>query len=52
MGVKNFQAWNDEQIPVYDCFEKLKGYKYLAVIDIDEYLVPKTEKTWTKLFVS
>ncbi|XP_045207921.2 uncharacterized protein LOC123559869 [Mercenaria mercenaria] len=50
VGVKNMQAWNDEQIPVFDCLEKLKGYKYLAVIDMDEYLIPKEVKTWPQLF--
>lgn len=52
IGVKNMQAWNDEQIPVYDCFEKLKGYKYVAVVDVDEYLIPKKQKNWMELFVS
>ena len=52
IGVKNYQAWNDEQIPVYDCLEKLKGYKYLAVIDFDEYIIPQQGGDWRALFVS
>ena len=52
IGVKNFQAWNDEQIPVFDCLEKLRGYKYLAVIDFDEYIMPQKDENWTTLFVS
>ena len=52
IGVKNFQAWNDEQISVYDCLEKLRGYKYLAVIDFDEYIIPQNGENWTTLFVS
>lgn len=50
IGVKNFQAWNDEQVPVFDCLEKLKGYKYIVVLDLDEYLIPKTDKTLMNLF--
>lgn len=50
--MKNYQAWNDEQIPVFDCLEKLRGYKYVVVLDIDEYLIPKSTKSWMELFVS
>ena len=52
IGVKNFQAWNDEQIPVWDCLEKLRGYKYMAVVDFDEYIIPEKDENWTKFFVS
>ena len=52
IGVKNFQAWNDEQLPVYDCLEKLRGYKYMAVVDFDEYIIPEKDDNWMTLFVS
>ena len=52
LGVKNFQAWNDEQLPVYDCLEKLRGYKYMAVVDFDEYIIPEKDDNWMTLFVS
>lgn len=50
VGGKNFQTWNDEQILIYDCLEKLKGYKYLVVLDIDEYLVPNHNKRLPEFF--
>lgn len=50
VGEKNYQAWNDEQILIYNCLEKLKGYKYLLVLDIDEYLVPNHQETLPQLF--
>lgn len=52
IGVKNMQAWNDEQVPVYDCLEKLRGYKYLMLIDMDEFLIPRQSRSLMELFVS
>jgi len=52
VGVKNYQAWNDEQIPVFDCLQRLQGYKYIVVLDLDEYLVPKRKQSWLTLLVS
>lgn len=48
VGVKNSQAWNDEQLVVFDCLERLKGYKYLIMLDIDEYLVPTLQNETLK----
>ncbi|XP_060592676.1 uncharacterized protein LOC132747344 isoform X2 [Ruditapes philippinarum] len=38
VGIKNFQGWNDEQVPVYDCQAKLSGHTYIALYDVDEFL--------------
>ena len=34
--------WNDEQIVAFDCQSRLHGYKYVGVIDTDEFMVPVT----------
>ena len=39
------QAWNDEQIAVFDCQERLKYYDYVAVIDTDEFVIPTATKS-------
>ncbi|KAL4228494.1 hypothetical protein ACF0H5_011542 [Mactra antiquata] len=53
VGVKNVQSWNDEQIALYDCQERLYFYDYVAVVDTDEFLIPKTDNfsnAWKKFF--
>ncbi|XP_053396878.1 uncharacterized protein LOC123551414 [Mercenaria mercenaria] len=48
-GMKTVQAWNDEQILVYDCQSRLRGYKYVGVIDMDEFIVPVTDRNFENM---
>ena len=34
------QAWQDEQVTVFDCQERLRGYSFVSVVDLDEFLLP------------
>ena len=54
VGVKIAQAFNDEQVALFDCMEKLTGYSLVGVLDIDEFLIPTPIgfPTWHNLFVS
>ena len=52
IGLHYFQAWQDEQVAVYDCQERLFKYKYIGVTDIDEFIVPYAYTTIQELFVS
>lgn len=38
------QSWNDEQIVLYDCQERLRNYDHIAVVDTDELIIPSTNK--------
>ncbi|XP_045208419.2 uncharacterized protein LOC123560247 [Mercenaria mercenaria] len=44
VGVKNMQSWNDEQIALFDCQERLRNYDYVAVVDTDEFIIPVTKR--------
>ena len=44
--------WNDEQIVVYDIFERYSGYSYFGIIDFDEYLIPSRNRTMKQMIVS
>ena len=44
--------FNHEAVSLMDGLERLKGYKYIVSIDIDEYIVPNRYETWMPLFVS
>ena len=46
------QAWQDEQVTVYDCQERLFRYKYIGVTDIDEFIVPYAYATLQEVIVS
>jgi len=35
-------AWVDEQVTVFDCIQRFRGYKYIGILDVDEFLVPKS----------
>ena len=37
------QAWNDQQVVVYDCMSRLWTYRYVGVFDKDEFIVPKLQ---------
>ena len=41
IGDKTTSSWSDEQLTVYDCHDRLRGYHYVGVIDLDEFLVPR-----------
>ena len=31
----------DEQVTVFDCMDRLKNFDYVAIIDVDEIVVPR-----------
>ncbi|WAR04914.1 hypothetical protein MAR_020283 [Mya arenaria] len=41
-GDKISQGFADEQIPLFDSQNRLAGYKYHALLDTDEFLIPNT----------
>ncbi|XP_060551474.1 uncharacterized protein LOC132713042 [Ruditapes philippinarum] len=43
-GMKTKEAWNIEQLVVHDCQGRLSGYQYVGVIDLDEFIVPVTDR--------
>ncbi|KAL3836351.1 hypothetical protein ACJMK2_021784 [Sinanodonta woodiana] len=49
VGQKSMQAWNDEQVPVFDCLERLNGYKYMGILDVDEFILPANDTTIPRL---
>ena len=51
VGQKIPQAWNDEQVVVYHCFDRLFNFKYVGIIDMDEFLVPHKDRNFEDLFV-
>ena len=40
-GIQQVQAWNDQQVLVFDCLSRLSTYKYIGLYDKDEYIVPE-----------
>jgi len=42
-GQNAVQAWNDQQVVVYDCMSRLWTYRYVGVFDKDEFIVPKLQ---------
>ena len=49
------QYWNDEQVLLFDCQERLRIYDYVAIMDTDEFLIPSTKQfknAWNIYFVS
>ena len=52
ISVNVHQAWQDEQVAVYDCQERLFRYKYVGVTDIDEFIVPYAYTTLQEVIVS
>ena len=54
LGQKYTLSWHDEQVVVFDCMERLQGYHYIAVLDLDEFLIPKYKEyyNWKVMLVS
>ncbi|XP_045196604.2 uncharacterized protein LOC123551620 [Mercenaria mercenaria] len=52
VGIKNFQGWNDEQVPVYDCQGKLSGYTFVGLYDVDEYVYAPEGQSLTHILNS
>ncbi|KAL4231491.1 hypothetical protein ACF0H5_009069 [Mactra antiquata] len=46
VGAKTPEAWDNEQMVVYDCQTRLRLYEFVGIIDIDEYIVPMTDKNF------
>ncbi|CAC5399551.1 unnamed protein product [Mytilus coruscus] len=44
VGQENVLAWVDTQVVMHDCQSRLYGYKYVAVLDKDEFFVPNVTK--------
>ncbi|KAK3600274.1 hypothetical protein CHS0354_013701 [Potamilus streckersoni] len=51
LGQKTGQGWSDEQVPVYDCMDRLAGYSYVGIVDFDEFIFPLQDKDF-KQFVN
>ncbi|KAL3841813.1 hypothetical protein ACJMK2_019914 [Sinanodonta woodiana] len=50
-GQETFQYWSDEQVPVYDCMDRLAGYSIVGLVDFDEFIFPLQDKDF-KQFVN
>ena len=48
---KGEQLFNDLQVVIKDSFEKMSGYQYFGIIDLDEYLIPSRNRTLKELMV-
>ena len=46
------QLWNDESVIVFDSFERNSGCRYFAIIDYDEFFIPRKNRTLREMFVS
>ncbi|KAL3841810.1 hypothetical protein ACJMK2_019911, partial [Sinanodonta woodiana] len=51
LGEETYQYWSDEQIPVYDCMDRLAGYSIVGLVDFDEFIFPLKDKDF-KQFVN
>ena len=51
VGDKNAQAWQDEQVTVFDCQERLRGYSFVSVVDLDEFLLPLRDENLKEMMV-
>ena len=52
IGDKLPSVWQDEQVVVFDCFQRLHGYKYISIIDLDEFLLPRKHKNIKEMMVN
>ena len=48
---KGEQLFNDLQVVIKDSFERMSGYTYFSIIDLDEYLIPTRNRTLKELLV-
>ena len=51
VGDKNVQAWQDEQVTVFDCQERLRGYSFITILDLDEFLLPLRDENLRDMMV-
>ena len=51
VGDKNAQAWQDEQVTVFDCQERLRGYSFISIVDLDEFLLPLRDENLRDMMV-
>ena len=51
VGDKNAQAWQDEQVTVFDCQERLRGYSFVSILDLDEFLLPLRDENLQNMTV-
>ena len=52
VGQKNAQVWNDEHVTIYHCHDRLINYKFVGVLDFDEFIIPHKDRNFKELFVS
>lgn len=52
VGQKVPVFWEDEQVVIYDSFARFHSYTYFAIIDLDEYLVPKRHEDFKDMMVN
>jgi hypothetical protein len=55
VGEKVDQVWMDEQVIMMDCLTRLSDYKYITILDVDEYIIPNVHNVkdaWIHLLVS
>ncbi|WAR22007.1 hypothetical protein MAR_015981 [Mya arenaria] len=48
IGQKYIMSYIDEQIALYDCVQRYRFYDYVAVIDVDEIIMPYISYTQAK----
>lgn len=44
-------VYEDKRVALLDCIQRSSGYKYMAVIDMDEFLLPKIHNNYKELMV-
>ncbi|KAL3841812.1 hypothetical protein ACJMK2_019913 [Sinanodonta woodiana] len=50
-GEETYQYWSDEQIPVFDCMDRLAGYSIVGLVDFDEFIFPLKDKDFKQFVV-
>jgi hypothetical protein len=51
-GDKGMMAFQDEQVTVFDCIERFNNFRFVAVLDLDEFLIPASRNTtWKTMLV-
>ena len=44
IGQKYMMSYMDEQVTVFDCIQRFRRYTYVAIIDVDEFIMPKVRQ--------